>query len=286
MKLTFALAATAAVAAMLVSTIHAAAPQPPGPAPAVAAAPAGTPAPAEPTGTPEPAAYQPGCLGCDAGGPIVAIGDSITFGFVKGFPTPVAGTPPPPYAYPAQLQRILGLPVVNAGVDGNSAYAVLHPEATEDLRRPVSLQIPAILAMHPRLVIVGLGTIEAYFGVPLTRAVADLDAVLTALGRVPMVLVGTHVDCRAVICPAPQQQPYTSAWDDALRILAMRHHAGLLLDSERGMTQPVSLSDTAHPTPRGYVELARRIAPVVSARLSASGPGWWTWTPARLFASS
>jgi hypothetical protein len=101
-----------------------------------------------------------------------------------------------------------------------------------------------------------------------------------------MVLVGTHVDCRAVICPAPQQQPYTSAWDDALRILAMRHHAGLLLDSERGMTQPVSLSDTAHPTPRGYVELARRIAPVVSARLSASGPGWWTWTPARLFASS
>jgi lysophospholipase L1-like esterase len=276
MKLVVALAATAAVGAMLVSTIHAAAPPPP----------AGAPAAVAPAGTPVPAATPAGCLGCDAGGPIVALGDSITFGYVKGAPTPDAGTPPPPFAYPARLQQMLGVPVINAGVFGNSAYSVVHPEASIAVHRPASLQIPAILAMHPRLVIVELGTIEAYFGVPRARAAADLDAVLTALGRVPMVLVGTHVDCRAVACPSAQREPYTSDWDDTLRTLAIRHHAGLLLDSERGMTQPVYMSDTAHPTPLGYAELARRIAAVVRARLFASGPGWLTWTPARLFASS
>ena len=262
------------VSLLLISTIHAAAPAPtagpplppPPPPPAVARPAIATcPEPGEPATAPLTS------VGCDPMGPIVALGDSVTYGYGA---TMVAYSTPPPGSYPSDLQRQLGIPVINAGVNGDTAYSVLHPSTPGFGHRPPSLQLPALLAQRPRLVIVELGMAEAVYGWPISRASADLDALLTAIGDVPTVIVGSHTDCSVLkICLGGDGVRYTDAWDDQLRILAARHHSGLVLDVENGLQAAGDLTDVLHPNLRGYLVIAERIAPAVHERLAQSARG-------------
>jgi lysophospholipase L1-like esterase len=210
--------------------------------------------------------------GCDPTGPIVALGDSVTYGYgvtMTAFSTPPAG------AWPAVLHQLVGIPVVNAGVNGDTADTVLHPSTPGFGHRPAALQVPALLALHPRLVIVGFGMAEAVYGIPIARAAADLDTLLRTLGDVPTVIVGSHVDCSEIrICRGGDGVRYTSAWDDELRIIAARHHSGLVLDVQSGLAADGGMTDTLHPNLHGYQVMASRMAPVVRDRLAAASRGW------------
>jgi lysophospholipase L1-like esterase len=162
--------------------------------------------------------------------------------------------------------------VINAGVSGTTAHEVLDPSSEPDHPRPESLQLPALLAMNPRLLIVSFGSNEAIRGWPVEQAAADLERVLsrvTAAG-VPVVLVGTHVDCAYLPCgdPAPGygRQRYLSNWDEILTRLAARYQAGLVLDVEHGFGKN-ELTDWIHPSARGYSLMAKRIEPTVRAML-------------------
>ncbi|HEX3605781.1 MAG TPA: GDSL-type esterase/lipase family protein [Candidatus Dormibacteraeota bacterium] len=261
-------AVTAIPAAMLVGTIHAAPaaslPAPvatlPGPAAVAVARAAITSCP--------PAAAS----GCDPSGPIVAIGDSVTYGYGA---TMVAYSTPPATSWPADLERTLGVPVVNAGVNGDTAYSVLHPTAQGFGHRPPALQLPALLALHPRLVVVGFGMAEAVYGWPQSEAVADLDTLLGAIGDIPTVILGSHVDCAGQPFCHSQASHFDggSGWDAELRALAARHHSGLLLDSQAGLAAAGDMEDALHPNAAGYRVLAARIAPVVRDRLAAASAG-------------
>jgi acyl-CoA thioesterase I len=201
--------------------------------------------------------------------PIVAIGDSLTFGWGRGA-SPIPYGPAPAHSYPWYLEHDLGIPVVNAGVSGTTAREVLDPSSEPGHPRPQSLQLPALLALHPRLLIVSFGSNEAVRGWPVGQTAADLDRILsrvTAAG-VPVVLVGTHVDCAYLPCqdPAPgySRQRYLSNWDGMLIRLAARYGAGLVLDVEHGFGDS-ELTDWLHPNARGYALMALRIEPAVRA---------------------
>jgi len=203
-------------------------------------------------------------------GPIVALGDSLTYGYGAGVTTAIHG-PAPAHSYPWDMERDLGVPVVNAGISGSTAHDVLDP-ASDPAPRPVSLQLPALLALRPRLVVVEFGSNEAKRGWPIEQTVADLRQLTDRIAGagIPLVLVGTHVDCTVDPCapPAPGTAPqvYTTAWDAALTAVAAGHHAGLVLDVERGFTRD-ELTDWIHCNARGYRTFAHRIEAAVRARL-------------------
>lgn len=228
----------------------------PTPLPTRAPAPRPTPAP-----TPRPTA--------EPLGPIVALGDSLTYGYGAGVTMDPYG-PAPALSYPWDMARDLGIPVVNAGIVGTSAHEVLDV-SSETEPRPLNLQLPALLALHPRLMVVGFGTNEANRGWPIPRAVSDLGQLLgiIAAAHVPIVLVGTHVDCTVEPCQTAagsSPQTYTIAWDAALTTLAAEYHAGLVLDVEQGFAA-ADMSDWIHCTAQGYQLMADRIEAVVRTRL-------------------
>jgi lysophospholipase L1-like esterase len=268
-----ALASSIPVSLLLMSNIHAAAParapeaQPAQVSPVARTTIATCPQPgvAAPVPVPAPA------VGCDPTGPIVALGDSVTYGYGV---TMTAYSTPPRGSYPSDLQRILGIPVVNAGVNGDTAYSALHPSTPGFGHRPPALQLPALLALHPRLVIVEFGMAEAVYGWPLDASAAHLDSLLSAIGDVPTVIVGTHIDCGALkICLGGDGVRYTDVWDQQLRALAARHHSGLVLDVERGLAAAGDMADALHPNLHGYQVMAGRIAAAVQERLSRAASG-------------
>jgi lysophospholipase L1-like esterase len=268
-----ALASSIPVSLLLISNIHAAAParapeaQPAQVAPVARTAIATCPEPGVAAGVRVPAA----AVGCDPTGPIVALGDSVTYGYGV---TMTAYSTPPHGSYPWDLQRMLGIPVVNAGVNGDTAYSALHPSTPGFGHRPPALQLPALLALHPRLVIVEFGMAEAVYGWPMEGAATHLDALLSAIGDVPSVIVGTHIDCSALrICLGGDGVRYTDAWDQQLRALAARHRSGLVLDIEGGLAAAGDMADGLHPNLHGYQVMAGRIAPAVQDRLSRAASG-------------
>jgi lysophospholipase L1-like esterase len=239
------------------------------PVPTPVPTPTPTPVPA-PTPTPSPTpAPTPTLAGT---GPIVALGDSLTYGWGRGVTSNFYG-PAPAGSYPWDMARDLGIPVINAGISGTTAHEVLDP-ASETEPRPVELQLPALLALHPRLMVVEFGTNEANRGWPLAQTVADLRQLLgrIAAAHVPIVLVGTHVDCTVQPCRWAQtpadapRQVYTTAWDAALTALAAEYHAGLVLDIEHGFTA-ADMTDWIHCDALGYQRMAARIEIAVRARL-------------------
>lgn len=170
-------------------------------------------------------------------GPIVAFGDSYTAGF--GVP---AGE-----SYPAALAAALGLTVVNRGASGETAAESL-PRLQAD-----------VVALRPRLAIVAFGANEALRGQPIASCVEALDALLAELGahRVPVLLVGVH------------QAGYQEEFDDALRALAAKHGAGLVLDVLDGlMDDPRYAGLHGHPNGPGYGVMAGRIRPEAERMLA------------------
>lgn len=201
-------------------------------------------------------------------GPIVALGDSLTYGY--GVTLAPYG-PAPMFGYPADLERDTGIPVVNAGVSGTTANEVLDP-ASESEPRPVSLQLPALLALHPRLMIVGFGTNEANRAWPIPQTVAAFQRLLDpiAAAGVPIVLVGTHVNCQLCQPPPPI---YGADWDAALTVLANQYNAGLVLDVEHGF--PASyMYDWIHCNVQGYQIMADRIEVAVQSKFGFGGSPW------------
>jgi lysophospholipase L1-like esterase len=244
-------------------------PDPATPPPAVSEAPTPSPTPARtpapPRPTPRPTAA--------ATGPIVALGDSITYGYGTGVTSEFSG-PAPARSYPWDMARDLGIPVVNAGISGTTAAEVLDPASAPEVR-PVALRLPALLALHPRLMVVGFGTNEAAnYGWTIAQTVGHLRRLLDriAAAGVPIVLFGTHVDCTLQPCGGSEKpagappQVYTTAWDAALTALAAQYHAGLVLDIEGGFTA-ADMTDWIHPDASGYRLIADRIEAAVRARL-------------------
>ncbi len=180
------------------------------------------------TGCRRPPALRP----LPAGACIVAFGDSLTAG----------DGAEPGLSYPAQLQELVGRPVINAGVSGERAAAGLA-------------RLPSVLREHrPSLVILCHG------GNDLLRK-GDPDALARTLAAMVRMLRAEGSDVLLLGVPAP-----------GLRLRAHRLYARLARESRvpyDGAILPDILSrgawksDPVHPNAKGY----RRLAEAVAARL-------------------
>lgn len=170
-------------------------------------------------------------------GPIVAFGDSYTEG--RGARASES--------FPARMTEALGIPVLNEGINGQTAA-----EALPRLQRDT-------LAHKPRLVIVEFGVNEAFRGYSVSRCTDALDKMLTEFGKanVPVVLVGVRF------------AGFQENFDAELRTLAARHGTGLVVDALRGVLDDERYTDDGgyHPNGAGYAIFESRIRPEVERAL-------------------
>ena len=159
------------------------------------------------------------------GDTVICFGDSLT-----------AGTGAAPgSSYPERLARLIGRPVINAGVPGYTTAS-----ARERLERDV-------LARSPRIVCITLGGNDLKNGVPREEAFANLEAIVRRIqDRGALVVLG------GIDIPL-----FGRGYGSAYRDLAERTGAVLVPDALDGiMGRPALMSDAIHPNGDGYAVMA------------------------------
>jgi acyl-CoA thioesterase I len=185
---------------------------------------------------------------------IVCLGDSITAGVGAS----------PGHGFADVLAERLGVPVVNAGVPGDTA--------AEGLAR-----LPQVLAADPWLVIVELGGNDILRQVPIERTEEALDEIVRRLitARVLPVLVAVS-------------GPFGGQHGKLYDRLGDRYHVPVVRDVLRQiLLDPSQKADEVHPNDTGHARLgeavAATLAPLLTKhrRLSA-----WLSRPAAEYRSS
>jgi len=168
---------------------------------------------------------------------IVCLGDSITAGVGAG----------PGEAYPARLEEALGVPVVAAGVPGDTTAAGLA-------------RLEEALAADPWLVVVVLGGNDLLRRVPLETTEANLRAIVEgvlAAGAVPMLV--------------EVEGPFGSRYDDLFERLGDEYGVPVVEDVLGRVLYDRRLkSDAIHPNGAGHAQIAAalvgEIEPLLAAR--------------------
>jgi acyl-CoA thioesterase-1 len=181
---------------------------------------------------------------------IVCFGDSITAGY--GLQTG--------QSYPDALQRDLDshgyrYKVVNQGTSGATSK-----DALADL--------PAILRLHPEIVIVEFGGNDGLRGLPPDLTRRNLDQVLTALeaAHIKVLLAG-------ITLPPNYGGDYIRQFEQVYRDLAAKHHPAFVpmiykeLIGVPGVIQP----DGIHPTAKGSEIVAKTLLGALTPMLKKQG---------------
>jgi acyl-CoA thioesterase-1 len=163
-----------------------------------------------------------------AGTAIVAFGDSLTAGYGAS-----SGED-----YPSQLAKEVGVPIVNAGVNGDTTESAIP-------------RVPDVLSENPRIVIVGLGGNDFLRGVPVATTEANLRSIIRQIhGSGSMVvLLGFNFPSRG--------PSYAKMYER----VAEEEETALVPDLLDGiLSDPAKKSDDVHPNGRGYAIMAERVA--------------------------
>ncbi len=178
---------------------------------------------------------------------VLAFGDSLTAGYGLK----------PNESFPAQLQAALikgGIParVHNAGVSGDTSAA----------GRGRLAFVLAGLKAKPDLVILELGANDMLRGLKPDQTRANLDAILTDLGkrRIPVILAGMRASPNL-------GKAYQAQFDPIFASLAKKHRTRLYPFFMNGVTpnRTLLIADQLHPNPRGVAIIVRGIYPLVAA---------------------
>jgi acyl-CoA thioesterase-1 len=174
-----------------------------------------------------------------AGTDIVCFGDSITRGYGAS----------PGQDYPAQLSRLLGVPVINAGRDGDTTESALE-RLEED-----------VLSLNPRLVVVELGGNDFLNKVPHDKTFANLDRIVGACQGSGAMVVLVHAKFGL------WSDPY---WDGMKKIADERGVPVVKKALSGILGNPQRMYDQIHPNSEGYALLAERVAETVEPLLEAA----------------
>jgi acyl-CoA thioesterase-1 len=181
-------------------------------------------------------AHRPVTNSQPTGEAIVCFGDSLTFG---------TGAEPAD-SYPAQLERLLGRPVVNAGVPGDTTASALAR-----LDRDV-------LSRAPRIVLITLGGNDLMQGVTPEAAIANLGRIVDEIqGHGALVVIG------GIELPL-LDRGYGAGYEQ------LRDRTGCLLVAnvlEGIMGHRDLMSDQIHPNGKGYAVMARRFQRAIRSYL-------------------
>ena len=158
---------------------------------------------------------------------VIAFGDSLTAGYGAG-----EGED-----YPSRLTAISGIPILNAGVSGDTTETALE-------------RIDDVLAQEPRIVIVGLGGNDFLNGVAIATTESNLRAIVRRLqdAGAMVVLLGFKFPS----LNANYETMYERVAEEERSLLVAGVLAGILKD-------PALKSDAIHPNAKGYELMARRL---------------------------
>ncbi len=165
-------------------------------------------------------------------GPVVAFGDSLTAG--------TGATPGDDF--PSLLAALIGEPVINAGVPGDTTA---HAQRRVD----------RVAAARPRLVLVTLGGNDLRRGVEREEAFANLARIVERLQRAGALVVIGGIDIPLL----------GRGYGQAYRELAEASGSLLVPDVFDGILgEPGMMADTVHPNDAGYALMAQRFADLIS----------------------
>lgn len=172
---------------------------------------------------------NPGIKNLDAkGSSIICFGDSITFGYGAN----------PGEDYPAGLGKMVKLPVVNAGVDGDTTFAALERLEND------------VLAKNPRLVIVEFCGNDFLKKIPREDTVKNLAKIISRIQDTGAMVA--LVDISAGM--------FFKEYRQAFKKLAHEKKAIFIpAVLSRIITNPSMKSDFLHPNVRGYKVIAFRV---------------------------
>ena len=160
---------------------------------------------------------------------IIAFGDSLTAGYGV-----VAGED-----YPSRLAAITGIPILNAGVSGDTTDSALARIDTD------------VLSRDPRIVIVGLGGNDYLRGAPIATTEANLRTIIDKI----------HAAGAMVVVLAYKFPSLQANYEKMYERVAHDEQCLLVPDLLDGIeSNPQLKSDEIHPNARGYQLIAERVA--------------------------
>jgi acyl-CoA thioesterase-1 len=163
------------------------------------------------------------------GANVIAFGDSLTAGYGAR----------PGEDYPSRLSALIGVPVINAGVSGDTTASALARLDND------------VLARDPRIVLVGLGGNDFLGGVPIATTEANLREIVHKIeGAGAMVVL---LGFRFPSLTADYESMYERIAKDEGCLVVPRILRDILNDASMK-------SDAIHPNARGYQLMAERIA--------------------------
>jgi len=168
---------------------------------------------------------------------IICFGDSMTFGVGAN----------PGEDYPMVLSRMTKMPVINAGVDGDTS--------TEALRRIES----DVLAREPLLAVIEFGGNDFLRKVPLEVTVNNIKAMVEKIqAKGAMVAI---VDISVGLIMGTYQAPFYNLAKEKDAIFIPKIFSGIF-------TNPSLKSDFIHPNADGYKIIAQRVYRVITPYLN------------------
>ena len=157
---------------------------------------------------------------------IICFGDSLTFGTgaSQGMD------------YPSQLSRMIGQPITNAGVSGDTT-------ATAIARLP-----EAVLSPAPRIVLITLGGNDLKNRVPKEKAFANLKTIIDAIQEQGALVIIGEIDIPF----------YGRGFGDAYEEVCDETGSLLIPNIFKGVIgNPYLMSDPIHPNDAGYTVMAK-----------------------------
>lgn len=162
-----------------------------------------------------------------ATGTIIGFGDSLTSGYGAS-----AGMD-----YPSQLSRLIGLPVINAGVPGDTTADALKRLETD------------VLSRSPRIVLVTLGGNDLKNRISAKTAFQNLRKIVESIQRQGALVIIGGIDIPL----------YGRGFAEGYRSLAEQTGAVLIPDILDGVLgNSKRMSDPIHPNDLGYRMIANR----------------------------
>lgn len=159
---------------------------------------------------------------------LICFGNSITAG---------TGTKKE-YSYPSLLKKKLSIPVINAGVSGDTTAQALK-RIEED-----------VLQRNPQIVIIELGGNDFLGNVPEEETINNLSKIVTKVQKAGAIAVLVEIKTGF----------FKNKYGDDLRRIAEDKKALLIPNILEGiLSNPELKSDRIHPNKKGYKMIAERI---------------------------
>lgn len=168
----------------------------------------------------------------NATGPIVFFGNSLTFGQGAG-----SGED-----FPTLVGRALDVPIVNAGVSGNTTRdAVLRVDKD-------------VLSKNPSIVVVEFGANDLFEHIDSQETNRNFEVILSKIKQTnaKIVILGVKIFL------------FNVKYETDLQSLAKKYNAIFVADILDGITYDNKLRfDDIHPNAKGYQKIAEKLTPII-----------------------